>query len=157
MSLFAASALLIVVGCAAAPSFELTLTRIATGATAYETNSGFTSPANIVVRDQAAFETLWATIHANVTPSPPVPVVDFGRYLIVARAMGPRPTGGYDVVISTLIRQGRDFVVQVRETQPGPGCGVTQAVTSPVDVARIMRTDDAIKFAIANETRNCIQ
>jgi hypothetical protein len=157
MRLLAAAALLVVTGCAAAPSFDLTLTRIAPGATAYEANSGFTSPANLVVRDQAALEALWATVHANVTPRPPAPIVDFGRYLIVARAMGPRPTGGYDVVISNLIRQGQEFVVQVRETQPGAGCGVTQAVTSPVDVARIMRTDDAIKFAIATDIRNCSQ
>ena len=77
--------------------------------------------------------------------------------LIVARAMGPRPTGGFDVVVSGLIRQGGEFVVQVRESVPGPGCGVTLALTSPVDIARIARSDDPIKFAVATTTRSCPQ
>ena len=151
------AALLLVAGCAAAPSYDLSLTRLGTGPRALEISSGFTAPANIVIRDQAEWESLWNTIYANMSPRPPVPVVDFTRSLIVGRAMGSKPTGGFDVLVSGLIRQGREYVVQIREIQPGAGCGVTLAVTSPVDLARIARHDEPIKFAVATETRTCSQ
>jgi hypothetical protein len=157
MRLAAAALVLVASGCAAAPSFDLSVTRLAAGPNAFEISSGFTAPANLIVRDQAGWEALWNTVYANVTPRPPLPPVDFTQSLIVARAMGPRPTGGFDVVVSGLIRQGGEFVVQVRETVPGPGCGVTLALTSPVDIARIARSDDPIKFAVATTTRSCPQ
>jgi hypothetical protein len=151
------AAMLLVAGCAAAPSYDLSVTRLAPGPGAFETSSGFTAPANIVIRDQAGWESLWNTIYANVSPTPPLPVVDFTQSLIVGRAMGPKPTGGFEVEVSALIRQGREYVVQVRETQPGPTCAVTLATTSPIDLARIARHDETIKFAVATTTRTCPQ
>lgn len=152
-----ASAVAILANCAAAPSVDLQFTRLAGGPAPFEINSGFTAPANIIVRDQAAWEDLWNTIYAARSPRPALPVVDFGKYMLVARAMGQRPTGGFNVVITGLLRQSGDYIVHVRETAPGPRCGVTQAVTSPIDIARIARHDDAMTFAIATETKDCVQ
>ena len=141
--------------CAAAPSFDLQVTRLGSGSESFVATSGFTAPTSIVVRDQAALDALWNSIYANTTPRPATPTVDFSKHLIIARAMGPRPTGGYSVVIAGMIRQGQEYIVQIRETQPGPTCVVTLAVTSPVDVARVARHDDPIKFAISTDTRTC--
>ena len=147
--------LLSLTGCAAAPSVDLSVTRLAGSSQPFGISSGFTQPANVVVRDGAGWQALWATIHAGTAPPPPLPDVDFGRHLVVARAMGPRPTGGFTVAITGMLRQGGEYVVQVRETSPGTGCAVTLAETSPVDVALIGRHDASIKFAIAAETRTC--
>jgi hypothetical protein len=143
-------------GCAAAPSVDLSVARFSSGPAPFEATSGFAAPANVVVRDDQQWEALWNTIYARTSPRPALPSVDFTRYLIIARAMGPRATGGYAVVIAGLLRQGREYVVQVRETSPGSGCVVTPAETSPVDVARIARHDEPIKFAVASETRPCV-
>ena len=151
-----AAILLAGAGCAAAPSVDLSVARFASGPGPFEATSGFTAPANVVVRDEQQWEALWNTIYARTSPRPALPSVDFTRYLIIARAMGPRATGGYAVVIAGLLRQGREYVVQVRETSPGSGCVVTPAETSPVDVARIARHDEPVKFAVASETRPCV-
>jgi hypothetical protein len=147
--------LLIVSGCAAAPSIDLTVTRLAGTSQPVEISSGFTEAASMVVQDAAGWEALWSEIYAGRSPQPPRPEIDFGRYLVVARAMGPRPTGGYTVGITGMLRQGGQYVVQVREEAPGPGCAVTLARTSPVDVVLVARHDNPIKFAIASETRDC--
>ena len=141
--------------CAAAPTIDIQLTRLGPTGASFESHTGFAAPTNIVVRNQAEWEALWNTVYAGVTPRPILPVVDFGTYLIVARAMGPRPTGGFHVMLDGLIRQSGEYLVHVREIHPGPGCGVTLAVTSPIDIARIARHDDPIRFAISTEVRRC--
>ena len=104
---------------------------------------------------QAELDALWSAIYADHTTPPPAPQVDFSRHLVVGRAMGPRPTGGFSVVVTGLLREGGQYVVQVRETSPGPDCVVTLAQTSPVDLALIARHDDPIRFAISTTTVNC--
>jgi hypothetical protein len=143
------------IGCAAAPSIDLSVTRLADGPLPLELTSGFIAPTNVVARTQAELEALWDTIYAGRTPRPAPPAVDFNRHLVVARAMGLRPTGGFTVVITGLLREGGQYVVQARETAPGASCAVTLAQTSPVDVALIARHDDPVKFAVSAMTRDC--
>ena len=146
---------LLAAACAAAPSVDLTLTRLAAGPQPFELHSGFTAPTNIVARTEGELEVLWDTIYAGQSPRPSPPAIDFNQHIVVARAMGVRPTGGFTVTLTGLLRQSGEYVVQVRETAPGPDCGVTLAQTSPIDVATIARHDDPIKFAVSTATRNC--
>ena len=40
--------------------------------------------------------------------------------------------------------------LKVEETMPGPDCALLQVITAPIDLARLTRTDDEIRFE--NET-----
>ena len=61
-------------GCAAAPSVDLSVTRLPGSSLPFEISSGFTQPANVVVRDGAGWQSLWATIHAGTSPQPQYPM-----------------------------------------------------------------------------------
>src|SRR5437764_12715579 len=58
--------------------------------------SGFTEPAELVLRDEAALANAWRTLN-NGVPGNPAPTVDFSKKMVVLLALGQRNTGGYAV------------------------------------------------------------
>jgi hypothetical protein len=56
--------------------------------------------------------------------------------------------------MSAAVSEGRLRVV-VRETSPGPMCGVTAALTAPVHMVRVPRSDGAPVFIEQATTRSC--
>ena len=119
-------------------------------------NSGMDQPARLVVRDDATWRELWSKIHNRQTPIPAVPAVDFSQEIIVIAALGSRATGGYSILLEKAVEDGRGATeVTVRSISPGTRCGVTQAVTQPVDVARLQRRNDTIRFVERSEVTDC--
>jgi hypothetical protein len=116
-----------------------------------ETFSGLQEARREVVRDEAAWIRLWAQIHENVTPPPPLPPVDFSRDMLIAAATGTRPTGGFDIKILSVVLGGEKLEVAVHETCPAPGAAVIQALSQPVEVVRLQRLPQAPTF---QETRS---
>src|SRR5438046_1525164 len=99
-------------------------------------NSKFVSPEHLVVKDAASWGSVWRSIAGNVSPLPPTPPVDFAQEMVVVVAMGQRNTGGFIIdIVDAVAGKDGDLQVDVRETSPGTGCGVTTAMTAPVDVA----------------------
>jgi hypothetical protein len=110
---------------------------------------------NVVVRDQAAWSELWHTIHAPMTPVPPLPMVDFGQEMVVAAGVGNRSSGGYDVLMGGAAEDASGLQIEVIETSPGPGCVTTQALTQPVDLARTPRRDGPVRFVTTRRINHC--
>ncbi|HXF96223.1 MAG TPA: protease complex subunit PrcB family protein [Gemmatimonadales bacterium] len=118
--------------------------------------SGFEEPGRQVIRTQAAWSAFWARLQESITPRPPAPAIDFSRDLVIGAAMGSRGSGGYAIQIAQVAEdQGRLFVA-VREVSPGERCGVTLALTQPVDVVRVPgRAGREVAFVERRETRDC--
>jgi len=116
-----------------------------------EAFSGLQEVRREVVRDEATWMRLWAQIHENVTPQPPLPPVDFSRDMLIAVATGTRPTGGFDIEIGSVALRADRLEVAVHETCPAPGDRVTQGQTHPVEVVRLVRLPQAPTF---QETRS---
>jgi hypothetical protein len=95
--------------------------------------SGIESQREIVVRTAADWKALWKE-HA---PDEPMPAVDFSTSVVVGVFLGLRNTGGYQVTISSVDRQGKDVVVVWREQKPAPNTVVTQMVTFPFSLIRL--------------------
>jgi hypothetical protein len=93
--------------------------------------SGVTSPARLIIRDDAAYAQFWASLGpaAGARPS-----VDFTRDIVVAVAAGQQSTGGHTIAIQQARQVGSGLAIDVLETAPPPGCATTQALTQPVDV-----------------------
>ena len=108
--------------------------------------SGLVEPQRLVVRDPATWSQVWATIWRNQSPTPPLPDHDFARDMLVVVALGQRSTGGYSILIDSAEATSDGVTVLVRAVVPGAGCGVTLALTQPVDIARLPRTDATVKF-----------
>ncbi|GJG86679.1 hypothetical protein tb265_18600 [Gemmatimonadetes bacterium T265] len=107
-----------------------------------------------VLRDRAAWEAAWAQLN-NGMVAPPLPAVDFTTSSVVLVAIGPRSSGGYDVRVTNVRRDGPDTVVDYTVTEPGPGCMTAAVMTAPVDVVRVPRPDGVVRFARRTVRRPC--
>jgi hypothetical protein len=123
------------------------LTRLRAEPYSYDYASGLRDSARLVVRDSAAWRALWGRLHASRGGIPALPPVDFAREMLVVAALGARGTGGYTILVdSAFAAADGGAVIAVRTLSPGPRCGVTGAVTHPVDIARLARRDGPVAF-----------
>jgi hypothetical protein len=119
-------------------------------------NSGVDEPERLVVRDAAAWNALWTRVHARQSPVPALPSVDFKKEMIVFASLGTQPSGGYSVLIDGASEAGEGAInVTVRSITPGAKCGVTAALTEPVDMARLARRDGKVQFVERTEKSDC--
>ena len=100
--------------------------------------SGVRAPMQIVVRSQNEWSALWRQHAVNDPSSRPAPAVDFDKEVVVALFLGEKPTGGYDVQISRAEQTQDGLTIYYREKSPLPGGMVTQALTQPFHIVRII-------------------
>ena len=116
--------------------------------------SGFRDRARLIIRDRETWTRVWLRVTTSAS-SRPLPQVDFAEHMIVFAAMGGKPTGGYSIEIVQLYRRGADMYAVVRETSPGRGCAVTQALTAPVTAALVPRTSGRVFFVERTAQIHC--
>jgi hypothetical protein len=92
-----------------------------------------------LLRDEADLRTVWNQAHGASLDVPPVPRVDFARETVLAVFLGTRPTGGYGLDVRGVTIEGGDLFVDLVVTEPAPGAVVTQALTSPWVLVRVLR------------------
>jgi hypothetical protein len=117
--------------------------------------SNHTDSGRVVIRDAAEWERFWGAIVAAVSPSPPVPEIDFERQMVLAAAMGQRPSGGYTIDIDAVYLSGGTVFVVVKSVNPGPTCGGASVMTAPVVAVAIDRLDAPVHFVERTETTDC--
>jgi hypothetical protein len=148
-------AVLALSGCdATSPSAPLTLTPLVTSTTIGQ-HSGVADRRAIVVTDQQAFANLWAEIHRNISSMEPMPVVDFTKEIVVGFAMGERPSSGFSVRIRGAARERGSVVIAIEELTPASGCVLLPVVTAPIDLARLSRTGESIRFDNETTVKGC--
>ncbi|MFW6200945.1 MAG: protease complex subunit PrcB family protein [Gemmatimonadota bacterium] len=120
-----------------------------------ETASGAEERARLVLRSASVWDAFWAEVHANRSPAPEPPAVDFERSTVIAAAMGSRPSGGYSIGIEEVHRTDDALWVVVRETSPGDSCVTTGVVTDPVTAVRVPWTGGEVRFVERETVREC--
>lgn len=108
-----------------------------------------------VIRTEADWADFWEEMHGNVAPTPEPPSVDFDDRLVIAATMGLRRSGGYSIEVTDVFADDGTLYPVVRETSPGPGCTVTQALTAPATAVVVVASDVEIEFVEESRTRNC--
>jgi hypothetical protein len=116
--------------------------------------SGFTEPAELVLRDRAALESAWRTLHDGIAGNP-VPTVDLSTRMVVLVALGPRNTGGHAIHVDSVTADGSRATVHYTATSPGPACMTAQMLTSPVDAVSAPRADGPVRFERRNVVQQC--
>jgi hypothetical protein len=122
---------------------------------AFQGYGGITERRRAVIRTEDEWRAAWALITSHVSPRPPLPAVDFGRDIILLAAMGTRPTGGYAIDIAPVYQQDGELYAVVQETSPGSACPTTQALTHPLRVVLVARTDAPVHFVEHTAVRDC--
>jgi hypothetical protein len=75
--------------------------------------------------------------------------------MLLVAAMGTRSTGGYTIEIEAVDRDSSAITASVRSRSPGKSCGTTAALTAPVDIVRIPRSDHPVRFVEEHIVTNC--
>lgn len=117
--------------------------------------SGHLEANRAVIRDVAEWGRYWGKIVDGVFPIPPMPTVDFERQVVLAAAMGQRPSGGFTIAIDAVFLKSGTVYVVVKSVAPGPNCGVAAVMTAPVVAAAIDRVDSPVRFVEKLETTDC--
>ncbi len=90
--------------------------------------SSVAKPRSLVAADAAAWKRLWIKDIGTSAPAS----VDFKKYVAAAVFLGQKPTGGYDVLFSTVPAAGkRGTVIGYREKKPSHGAFVIESLTQP--------------------------
>ena len=121
----------------------------------YRMSSGLSERERIVVRDPDTWTALWPRIVGSHRPMPGPPAVNFSREMLVVASMGTRATGGYTIMIDSVSAGSGRLLVFLREQSPGPRCGVTAALTAPVALGRLDRSDLPVSFVTESVVRDC--
>lgn len=121
----------------------------------FSQQSGIDEPENFVLRDEESWVKAWQRTHSRSRPIPPVPLVDFEREMIVVAALGRQRSGGYTIRVDRAYREGPATVVIVHAESPGEGCIVTNALTSPVDIARLPLSAEPVEIRLESISRDC--
>lgn len=159
-----AAALIVVTACepapvqepVAAPTATIAMVRLAADSGTFAMNSGYETPATLVIRDSSAWAAAWNTIQMGVEPQPALPAVDFAKEMLVLVAIGQQPNGGHGVVItSSTYDSAGAVVVRAEHNAPGDNCMTSMALVQPVDLARVPQSDAAVRFEVLPVTRNC--
>lgn len=104
--------------------------------------SGVEQSRQVVVQDETAWYTLWREHAGESLP----PAVSFSTHTVLAVFLGTRPTGGFDVEIRRVRRDGEVTVVEWVERRPGPGEVAAQVITSPVHIVAVPRIPGPVRF-----------
>ena len=95
-------------------------------------SSGVKGSRRLVIRDPKTLAAFWSELGAGVRPE-----VNFSRDLVIAVASGEHSSGGHQIVVQQVTRDGGELRIEVVDTSPGPDCMTTSALTQPVDVVLV--------------------
>jgi protease stability complex PrcB-like protein len=118
-------------------------------------SSALTRPAGLVVKGTRRWRSVWESLNSGVQPTPALPKVDFARRMLLVAIQGRKSSGGYSIVVTSVMDEGRRWRVNVEERSPGPTCIVPSVLTSPYHVVRVRRTHDTVKFIRHRRTVSC--
>jgi hypothetical protein len=104
-------------------------------------NSKVEEARNVVIKDAAAWERLWA-YHA---PNEPVPAIDFGTTMVVGVFMGPT-NPCYSTSVAGVRRGADKITVQKVDRHPPIGVMCAMMVTTPGHLVAIERSDLPVEF-----------
>lgn len=100
----------------------------------------FSEKSNEVINDTDSFVRLWEDIHANKTPIPELPEINFDEYTVVASMMGVQNSGGYSIEILEIAKNDDIVGVKIKEKEPGSDCITTGALTSPFHIVKVPKS-----------------
>ncbi|MBC3880860.1 hypothetical protein H8K35_01920 [Undibacterium sp. LX40W] len=109
-------------------------------------NSMIQTPRALVVKDQAAWSTLWQEHNAVINR--PLPTIDFSKKMLIAVFTGSKPNGCYGDPEITVWRYNKRINVSYLDGQPplAPETLCTMAIVSPAQIMMIDRSDESVDF-----------
>ena len=134
------------------PGIEVLTPVLSTARVYYDDGPAFRDSVRMVVRDGAAWRTVWAQATSTQPAPPPLPAVDFDREMVLVVGAGKLTPGDQIHVDSAGVRQ--DFFVAVVRTIVQ--CRPFPADAYPLEIVRVRRSDKQATFVERRErAANC--
>ncbi len=108
---------------------------------------------NYAAYDATGFAKLWTMAHGDDGDA--APAVDFSKYYVIGVFMGQKPTGGYDISVTSVTDAGTTRTVSVTLTKPAAGCATSQAITRPYQLLTVPISDAALAHDDTTQTATC--
>ena len=135
-----------------AAGMEMLTPVLSTARVYYDDGPAFRDSVRMVVRDGAAWRTVWAQATSAQPAPPPLPAVDFEREMVLVVGAGKMTPGDQIHVDSAGVR--RDFFVAVVRTIVQ--CRPFPADAYPLEIVRVTRSDKTATFVERRErATNC--
>jgi hypothetical protein len=131
------------------------ITRLRAEPYSFTYSSGLADSARIVVQDANSWAATWTAIWGRHSPEPALPSIDFSQNMLVVAALGTRSSGGYGIFVDSAYQRADHIEVVIRKVSPGSRCIVTAALSEPVDVARLPRSSQPVRYRERSVVRNC--
>lgn len=109
--------------------------------------SGVTSARNVVVKDKAAWASLWAETHKYQSSAPALPEIDFDSKMVIGVYQGEHPNACHYARITKVAVDGDKLVVNYSEHDNLIAMMCIQAISSPYHLVTVARTNAAVEFA----------
>jgi len=113
---------------------------------AKDTFSGVTAAQNVVIKDQAAWDKLWAQHTAGRTPAPSQPKVDFTRKMLIGVFAGDYASGCRSMVVGRVAAGASKLEVEIDERDVTTVAICLPVVTQPMQVVAVDRVDADVAF-----------
>lgn len=107
------------------------------------------------ITSAAQWASVWAEIHLPASEAPPLPPVDFAGQRLLLAAAGERPNGCYSLAVESIARRGSGLEATLVETVPGSDCACTLAITQPLHVVSLQRSEEAIAGRTVRRAARC--
>lgn len=91
------------------------------------------------------WEILVKGLGPDLSKKPPV-ITDFSIKTLLVVSAGEKSTGGFLIEIVRIVAGDGKLIVFAKEIQPGEGCAVTQAFTTPMNFAVVSKTSLPVEF-----------
>ncbi|UCG74833.1 MAG: protease complex subunit PrcB family protein [Gemmatimonadota bacterium] len=117
--------------------------------------SSVVNPSSVVVKTRAEWQDLWGAATASLEPAPELPLVDFGKRMVLVVALGRRPTGGFSVHLGSMYEDSERLYAVYTETSPGPGCLTTQGFSAPLAAISIPSSGKPVRFIKRTSVLRC--
>ncbi|MEE9592165.1 MAG: protease complex subunit PrcB family protein [Thermoplasmata archaeon] len=106
----------------------------------------------LIVQTEEEWQALWERVEGARPPT-----VDFEVHTVLVAHLGVRPSGGYFVEIVAAGQGLEGIVVQVEARAPGPTCSVTLALTHPLHIVKVPKTEGPFQFMLEQAVYSCVQ
>ena len=119
------------------------------------TYSPFEEPFTRVIRDEGAWVSYLADFAGPDGPPPAPAAPSFPGMVVLAVAIGFRPSGGFTAEIEGVFEVDGTLYVAVLETRPGRGCMTSMGLTFPTTAARVAAHTGPVRFLQRTVDRAC--
>jgi hypothetical protein len=91
----------------------------------------------------------------SIPARPPPPDIDFEHFILVVASSGAKLGTGNSIAFIAIFRNPSGIIASVQETAQRGSCVISTAVSIPVAIALIPRTDETIRFRVASAESDC--